>query len=251
MSSGTFVRPCRAALARAYPTMRGGAALHPLLTAAAISVIVLSAVGVGVLTGLLPSPLAKPADIAQVAEADVSASVGGRDFGKASAYEAVRETTPARHDALERRTASRAAAEPAPSPRESVRPAAATCSNCGTVQSMRAVQVAGQGTGLGAVGGGVVGGVVGNQIGGGSGRTVFTVLGAIGGAFAGNEVEKRARTSTQYELTVRMDDGSLRTFHSASPYPWRSGDPVRVVDGSVVSRSGGQPTQAVRVGNYD
>ena len=227
--------PVDAAFARAHRSMRGAVALHPLVAAAAISIIVLAAVGVGVLTGLLPSPLAKSAPTQEVAEAP--ASTGGRDFGKAAAH----APAPARQAAAERA---------APVYREPARPVAATCGNCGTVESVRALQVQGQGTGLGAVGGGVVGGVVGNQFGGGSGRTALTVLGALGGAYAGNEVEKRVRSSTQYEMTVRMDDGSVRTFHSASAYPWRSGDPVRVVNGSVVSRNGGD-SQAMRVGDYN
>ena len=230
--------PVDAAFARAHRSMRGAVALHPLVAAAAISIIVLAAVGVGVLTGLLPSPLAKSAPTQEVAEAP--ASTGGRDFGKAAAH----APAPARQ------AAARPASRSAPVYREPARPVAATCGNCGTVESVRALQVQGQGTGLGAVGGGVVGGVVGNQFGGGSGRTALTVLGALGGAYAGNEVEKRVRSSTQYEMTVRMDDGSVRTFHSASAYPWRSGDPVRVVNGSVVSRNGGD-SQAMRVGDYN
>lgn len=239
--------PVDAAFARAHRSMRGAVALHPLVAAAAISVIVLAAVGVGVLTGLLPSPLAKSAPSQQVAEA--SAPAGGRDFGKALAY----QPAPAKPVAPERvapPAPARTASRPAPAYREPARPVAATCGNCGTVESVRALQVQGQGTGLGAVGGGVVGGVVGNQFGGGSGRTALTVLGALGGAYAGNEVEKRVRSSTQYEMTVRMEDGSVRTFHSASAYPWRSGDPVRVVNGSVVSRNGGD-SQAMRVGGYN
>ncbi|WP_238160255.1 glycine zipper 2TM domain-containing protein [Pigmentiphaga sp. H8] len=236
--------PVDAAFARAHRSMRGAVALHPLVAAAAISIIVLAAVGVGVLTGLLPSPLAKSAPAQEVAEA--SASAGGRDFGKASAHAPV----PAKQAAAERVAPARPASRPAPVYREPARPVASTCGNCGTVESVRALQVQGQGTGLGAVGGGVVGGVVGNQFGGGSGRTALTVLGALGGAYAGNEVEKRVRSSTQYEMTVRMNDGSVRTFHSASAYPWRSGDPVRVVNGSVVSRNGGD-SQAMRVGDYN
>ena len=83
------------------------------------------------------------------------------------------------------------------------------------VESVNAVQQQGQGSGIGAVAGGVAGGLLGNQIGGGKGRTVMTVLGAIGGGFAGNEVEKRVRTETVYDVTVRMDDGSMRSFRRA------------------------------------
>jgi outer membrane lipoprotein SlyB len=89
---------------------------------------------------------------------------------------------------------------------------AASCTHCGVVESVRAVKQKGQGTGLGAVAGGVVGGAIGNQFGRGGGRTAMTVLGAVGGGLAGNEIEKRARSETLYEVRVRMDDGSLRTL---------------------------------------
>lgn len=90
--------------------------------------------------------------------------------------------------------------------------AASACAQCGMVESVAAVTQKGEGTGLGVVGGAVVGGLVGSQIGGGSGRNVATVLGAVGGGVAGNEVEKRARATTSYQVKVRMDDGSLRTL---------------------------------------
>ena len=89
------------------------------------------------------------------------------------------------------------------------------CASCGVVESVNAVQQKGQGSGIGVVAGGVAGGLLGNQIGGGKGKTAMTVLGAIGGGFAGNEVEKRVRTETVYDVTVRMDDGSTRSFRRA------------------------------------
>lgn len=90
-------------------------------------------------------------------------------------------------------------------------PAVQTCANCGVIESVRAVQQKGQGSGVGVVAGGVLGGLVGNQMGKGSGKTAMTVLGAIGGGLAGNEVEKQQKASTVYEVHVRMDDGSTRT----------------------------------------
>jgi outer membrane lipoprotein SlyB len=89
---------------------------------------------------------------------------------------------------------------------------AAVCTSCGIVESVNAVQQKGQGTGLGAVAGGVLGGVVGHQVGGGHGKTAMTVLGAIGGGLAGNEVEKRARSETLFDIGVRMEDGNTRMF---------------------------------------
>lgn len=92
---------------------------------------------------------------------------------------------------------------------------AVVCSTCGVVESVSAEKQQGQGTGIGAVAGGVLGGVVGHQVGGGKGKTAMTVLGAVGGAFAGNEVEKRTRGETVYNVQVRMQDGSTRVFQQA------------------------------------
>jgi len=89
--------------------------------------------------------------------------------------------------------------------------AADICASCGTVESVKAETRKGEGTGLGAVAGGVLGGVVGHQVGGGNGKKAMTVLGAVGGGFAGHEVEKRARSTTVYQVRLRMDDGTTRT----------------------------------------
>jgi outer membrane lipoprotein SlyB len=96
--------------------------------------------------------------------------------------------------------------EPAPAP---------VCASCGTVESVQAVRVKGEGSGVGAVTGGVLGGVVGHQLGGGRGRDALTVLGAVGGGFAGHEAEKQVRAKTVYSVKVRMDDGTLRTLQQA------------------------------------
>lgn len=109
------------------------------------------------------------------------------------------------------------------------------CSSCGVIESSRAVTTSGEGSGLGAAGGAVVGGLLGNQVGGGSGKKIATVVGAVGGAVAGNEVEKRVKTTTSYEVTVRMDDGSRRVVYEANAPTWRSGDQVRIVDGVIRS----------------
>ena len=95
--------------------------------------------------------------------------------------------------------------------------AVAPCVNCGTVESVHAVKVKGQGTGVGAVAGGVLGGVVGNQFGHGNGKAAMTVLGAVGGGFAGNEVERRTRAETLFDVQVRMRDGSRRVIRESQP----------------------------------
>jgi outer membrane lipoprotein SlyB len=74
---------------------------------------------------------------------------------------------------------------------------------------------------------------LGNQVGGGHGKQAMTVVGAIGGALAGNQIEKQARATLSYETTVRMNNGSSRTVAQATQPVWHDGDRVRVVDGVV------------------
>jgi outer membrane lipoprotein SlyB len=110
---------------------------------------------------------------------------------------------------------------------------ALVCQNCGTVESIREVTTGGDSNGLGAAGGAVVGGLLGNQVGGGHGKQAMTVVGAIGGAFAGNQIEKQARATRSYETTVHMNNGTSRTVAQATQPEWRDGDHVRIVDGVV------------------
>jgi outer membrane lipoprotein SlyB len=130
------------------------------------------------------------------------------------------------------KTAQAEPARPVPAPKvvEPREPApVAICSACGTVESVQAVKVKGDGSGVGAVAGGVLGGVVGNQFGSGNGRKAMTVLGAVGGGFAGHEVEKQVKAKTVYSVKVRMDDGTHRTVQQ--PQAPAVGAKVRV-DGS-------------------
>ncbi len=90
---------------------------------------------------------------------------------------------------------------------------------------------------MGAVGGAVVGGVLGHQVGGGRGKDVATVAGALGGAFAGNEIEKRVKSETQYEIAIRFEDGSRQVFTETNPPTWSAGDRVRVVNGEIRSNN--------------
>ena len=121
--------------------------------------------------------------------------------------------------------------------------AAPVCPNCGTVESVRAVEQEGQGTGLGAVAGGVVGGLLGNQFGGGRGNTAMTVLGAVGGGVAGHQVEKKVRSETVYNVSVRMHDGSVSTYQQSQPFA--VGTKV-VVDGRTLRLAGDAAGQGAK-----
>ncbi|MGE8633551.1 MAG: glycine zipper 2TM domain-containing protein [Achromobacter piechaudii] len=202
--------------------------LHPLVAAASIAVIVMCAVGVAAVMGWLPSPSANPHADTPVAEAGPESAnlAPAPQEAPAPASRQAQQSAPATQQA---RPAS-ASAPRAPAPA----PAQQACQSCGVVETIRQVQVPVKDNSdhlVGTIGGGVVGGVVGNQFGGGSGKTALTVLGAVGGALAGREVERNIRqqqTVTHYELTVRMSDGSARQFRSAQPFAFASGDHVRV-----------------------
>lgn len=90
------------------------------------------------------------------------------------------------------------------------------CGQCGTVEAVTPVQRSVPTSGVGAVAGGVVGGLLGNQVGRGGGRTAMTVLGAVGGGFAGNAIERNMKKVTHYQVRVRMQDGSVRTIEQSS-----------------------------------
>ncbi|WP_371762975.1 glycine zipper 2TM domain-containing protein [Massilia sp.] len=109
------------------------------------------------------------------------------------------------------------------------------CNNCGNIESIRQIKTRAQGSGVGAAGGAILGGLLGNQVGSGHGRQLATVAGAVGGAVVGNQVEGNMKADVSYEIRVRLDDGTLRTFHQHSAPPWRTGDRVRIVKGSLRS----------------
>ena len=121
---------------------------------------------------------------------------------------------PARDDAVE---------PAAPSPRGADR------SRVGSIASIEPIRERPQGSGTGAVIGGVVGAVVGNQFGSGSGRAVMTGAGAVGGAIAGNNIERNRNTRVVgHRVTVRLDNGTTRTFERPQVGNLRVGDRVRL-----------------------
>lgn len=126
------------------------------------------------------------------------------------------------------------AATPAP---VATSPAKAVCASCGTVEAVTPITREGKGSGVGIVAGGVLGAVVGNQIGAGNGRTAATVLGAVGGGWAGNKIEKNIKKDTIYAVRVRMEDGSVTTKELGTAPA--VGAPVTVDGGSLRASDGG------------
>lgn len=107
----------------------------------------------------------------------------------------------------------------------------------GTVFSVREVDIEGSGT-VGTIAGGLLGGIAGNSMGGGSGKKLLTVLGALGGAVAGNAIEKGATELKGVEITIRLENGELVAITQGQDarQVFRKGDQVRIVGSGRSSR---------------
>jgi outer membrane lipoprotein SlyB len=227
--------------------------LHPLIAAAAVSVMLVSLVGVAAITGVIPTshgsatPSAVPAPAVTAAPVEpatpaaVATAPAPTTEEKAAANNVVNpqpkrvieSSAPAPKSYAARETKT---TRPQPRTYQYAEPAVVaqapqTCQSCGRVESVHAVQQQVQPSGVGIVAGALLGGVLGNQVGGGNGKKIATVAGAVGGGFAGNEIEKRSRSTTTYEVRVRMDNGTVRTFPYNNQPSWNVGDRIKVVDG--------------------
>ncbi len=180
---------------------------HPLVIGAAAAVLLFSLLGSAALTGILPLGNTTPAESRP---ADSRALAGKIPLDHPQAH------------------------SPARAP---VAQAAGPCASCGVIESIRAVEVKGAATGVGAVTGGVAGGVLGNQIGRGDVRTLLTIGGAAGGAYAGNEIERNMNRHTVWKVGVRLENGTLRTISQKAQPPFAVGERVRITDGPAIERA--------------
>lgn len=114
------------------------------------------------------------------------------------------------------------------------RRAARHCANCGVVEAVNVIEVKGDGNYLGMIAGGLAGALLGHQVGGGSGKTIATVAGAAGGAFAGNEVEKRMKTTKHYEVITRLESGGTQAIPYETDPGFKVGDKVKVENNTLV-----------------
>jgi outer membrane lipoprotein SlyB len=110
---------------------------------------------------------------------------------------------------------------------------AASCALCGTIESVRIVEVYEESTSAsGAVdprSGEPTGTAPGAPATGGA--SVFDTLAS---AVRGDDAEKSARRRRVYRVTLRMDDGSFRAISMPGPPAFAVGDKVRVVEGRLV-----------------
>lgn len=104
----------------------------------------------------------------------------------------------------------------------------------GRVSDIEVLTLESKPSGGGAVFGAVLGGVLGHQVGKGRGRDVATGIGVIGGAVAGNSIEKHnGRDSDIYRITVKFENGSRQEFDYAEINDLRVGDRVIVDNGQI------------------
>lgn len=200
---------------------------NPLIAVAAIAVIIFSAVGVGVMTGFIPSSSSKTTEIPPPVKEQAAPQSTRQGQPAAPAPRKTVSEAPKKAPASEPVRVASAPPAPPAAPR--------VCANCGTVEAVNVIQQQGEGSGLGAVAGGVAGALLGNQVGGGSGRKIATVAGAAGGAYAGHQIEKHVKSTKRYDVLVRMDDGSTRTFPYENEPAFRAGSKVKVVEGALVA----------------
>lgn len=89
----------------------------------------------------------------------------------------------------------------------------ANCANCGSVVAVKLATVDGDSPNvIGTIAGGLLGGVLGNQVGGGTGKDLATIAGALGGAYAGNRVQNSRDKKQVHRVSVRLDNGTNRSF---------------------------------------
>jgi uncharacterized protein YcfJ len=166
--------------------------IHPLMAAAAVSVIVVSLAGAAAITGILPSSRSAPEAGATTAQA--AAPAGALPM----AAEAPQGVQPVQAAYAQPAVAS---AQPAPvviketvikevpaKPKHTVHHTN-YAQNDAPVYHEPAPRPAPQQPNYVAIGtGAVVGGLLGNQVGSGNGRKLATVAGIIGGGMLGNQI---------------------------------------------------------------
>jgi outer membrane lipoprotein SlyB len=206
--------------------------LHPLMVIAALAVIVFSIVGIAAIFGKIPGAESRTGE--PLAQNTIPNAGYSNPSVPNAAYPSASRPLPAERPA----PAARAQTQPLAQAQAPVpAPAPIPCANCGVIESIRVAQVKGQTSGVGAVAGGVAGGLLGNQIGHGGGRTVATIAGAAGGAYAGNAIEKNMKKHTVYRVTLRMDDGRQRTLSLRGAPAYVVGDHVRIANGRITERA--------------
>jgi uncharacterized protein YcfJ len=181
--------------------------IHPLMAAAAASVIIVSLTGAAAITGLLPT--SKGAPDKQAVALVPAASPYALQAAPVGAPGMAPVAAPVNAPTAAYMPAGASYAQPAPVVQQE-KPAVRIVEKTRVVHHHHTSQVArndapqsyqqqpaqpaaAQPNYVGIGTGAVIGGLIGNQIGGGNGKKLATVAGVIGGGFIGNEVANRNR----------------------------------------------------------
>ena len=108
------------------------------------------------------------------------------------------------------------------------------CRDCGKVTAVNVGQKRGESNALGVIAGGAAGALLGNQIGGGNGKTVATIAGAVGGAYAGKKIQERSTSSQVWNVDVLYENGQRKTFSFERDPGLRRGDSVKNSGASIM-----------------
>jgi len=232
--------------------------MHPLTAIAAVSVTLFSLVGIGAITGLIPTShsqsvqlqqtkaMEDPAKLVAPAQPVATTTVTTTTVSvpKPAQKLAARRAKPVEQTARSTEEPVRTARDEAPvriaqndpatryEPAPRAEPARAACYDCGVIQSVREIEKKGEGSGLAQS-------QVESPAACSAARPAAAAPGrhdrarAIGGAVAGHAVEKNVKKVKSYEIDIRFDDGTSQLITQDNPPAWRSGDKVRLVNGVI------------------
>ncbi|WP_277187356.1 glycine zipper 2TM domain-containing protein [Caballeronia sp. BR00000012568055] len=209
--------------------------IHPLVAGAAVAVILACGTGIAAMTGLLPSSKATAAAVTASPLVDTQAAKAAPVVQNTEKEAPLPRAVRGHHvstNAVHRTAPAETQSAPATNYAQNTAPAYDPYA--GQVTAVNAIQTAQPTTGIGAIGGALAGGLAGTQIGNGRGKTAATIIGAIGGGLAGNQIEHVVHKATTYQVQVRMNDGSYRTFNYDAAPGVAVGQSVRVSGESLV-----------------
>lgn len=106
----------------------------------------------------------------------------------------------------------------------------------GVVESVRTVKLEGTKTPIGTATGAVIGGVAGSTVGEGKGSSIAAVIGAVGGGLLGSAAEEGLTRKDAFEITVKLDNGSLVAIVQEATEKFSPGDSVRLIENGGVTR---------------
>ena len=180
--------------------------IHPLMAVAAFSLTLVSLVGAASILGLLPNSQAKNGVPTELSAATMPAPQIGAPIGQPltaqSQQPQLQPQQLQQQPQLQPQPQPQIQPQPVQQPRvvehrtvvhHTYAPARQSSRDDSPQRVVQAPvqQAAPQNSAVGIGLGAVVGGLIGNQVGGGRGKTIATIAGAMGGAYAGNEIAKR------------------------------------------------------------